>query len=90
MHQEAFDKRVGLKLCRLHAVTLPVVAKGEANLIAVDTQQTVVGHGDAMGIAPEITQGLLRTAKRGLGIDNPLLAAQSSGKGVEGLWRLQC
>jgi len=64
-------------------------AKGEANLVALQVQQTMVGDGHAVGIAAQITQGLLRAAKGGLGVDHPLLLAQSSDESIEGTGRLQ-
>lgn len=89
MQEEALDKGVGLKLCHLHAVALLPVTKGEAHLIALQVKETIVGDRHAMGIAAEITQGWLGAAKRGLGVDNPLLLAQSLDEPVEGLGRLQ-
>lgn len=89
MPQEALDKGGGLKLGHLDAIALLTVAQGEANLIALQVQETVVGNGHAMGIATERVQGRLRPAKRGLGVDDPLLLAQSLDEGVKGRLRLK-
>jgi hypothetical protein len=59
MQQKALDKSVSLKLRYLQAVALLTVAKGESNLIPLQVEQTVVGNRHTMGIATQITQGLL-------------------------------
>lgn len=89
MQQETLDPGVGIKLRNLHAIAFLTVTKGEANVIALDVEEAMVGNGHPVGLAAQITQGLLRAAKRGFSIDDPLLAAQALDEGVECLGRLQ-
>ena len=49
----------------------------------------MVGNGYPVGIAAQITQGLLRAAKRGLNVDNPLFLAQSLDEALESTGCLQ-
>jgi hypothetical protein len=64
-----YGRTVSIKLRDLQAIALLAVAKGEANLIALEVQETRAGSRHPVGIAAQITQGLLGTAKRGLGVD---------------------
>ena len=58
----------------LSSVGIVLVAEGD--VFTVEVEQAVVGDGDAMGIAAQITQHTRRVAERRLGVDNPLLMAQ--------------
>lgn len=51
MHQEALDEGVGIELRDFHTITVLSVAKGEAKLIALDVEQTMVGNRHPVGIA---------------------------------------
>jgi len=46
------------------------------DLAIFHSQQALVGNGDAMGVAAEIFQHLLRTAEGRLGIDHPFSLLQ--------------
>ena len=48
----------------------------EGDLAVLEGQQTAVGDGDAMGVAAEILQHVLRSAKGGLGVDHPFLVLE--------------
>ena len=54
MPQEALDEGVGIELCDFCTIALLPVAKGEANLIALNIQETMIGNGHAVGIAAQI------------------------------------
>jgi len=54
-----------------------IIAPAEADAIAVEGGDAVVGNGHAVGVAPEIAQDLLRPAEGRLGVDVPLLLAQA-------------
>ncbi len=49
----------------------------------------MVGDGDTVSVAPEVTDHLVRAAEGGLGIDDPVLAKQRSEKRREALWLFQ-
>ena len=70
MGQETLYEGVGRQLGYFDSVALASVAKGKVNLVAIDVKETMVGNGDAMGIAGQIAQGLLglhvRTRRRWL------------------------
>ena len=46
--------------------------------------QSVVGDGDAVGVAAEIAQRVFRSAEGRLGIDDPIVTEQRSQPGGEG------
>jgi len=52
----------------------------------LESQEAMVGDRDAMGVAGEITQHMMGTAERGLGIDDPVLTEQGAQEGAEGLF----
>jgi hypothetical protein len=65
--------------CRPHGlvpVAVPVVLPAEADPLAVDGDQAIVGDGDAVGVAPDIVEDLRRTSEGPLGIDHPLGTAR--------------
>jgi len=51
-----------------------IILPAEGDVIILEGDKTVVGDGDAMGIASQITQHMMGTAEGGLGIDDPVLA----------------
>ena len=51
---------------------VPIILISEAHLTAFDVQQAVVGDGDAMSVAADVIQHLLRSGEGPLGIDDPL------------------
>ena len=61
-------------------VAARIVPPTECNAAAIEGNETVVGDGNTVGVAPEVTNHLLRAAEGGLGIDDPVLAKQRSQK----------
>ena len=55
----------------LAAVAVGVVLVAKAHVALIDTQQTVVGDGDAMGVTAQIVEDLVGTAEGLLGVDHP-------------------
>ena len=53
------------------ALAIPIIAPAEAHLAILEGDQPRVRDGDAVGVAGEIFQNLLGSAKRRLGIDHP-------------------
>jgi hypothetical protein len=58
--------------------------EGDVSLFKGD--ESAVGDGDAVGVAAEITQRVLRSAEGWLGIDNPVMAEKGSEPCGEGSW----
>ena len=60
---------------------LPVAVRGvpppECDIAIGEGKQPVVRDGDAMRVGAKVTQNVLRTTERRLGIDDPVLAEQS-------------
>src|SRR5713226_6775251 len=91
MQQEAPDELVGIKghyaLARVVAIVLPA----KPDLAMVDAEQAVVGNRDAMSVAAEIVEYLLRATKWRLRVDHPFIllsASQVFGKCTRiGQWR---
>jgi len=80
MQQEAADKlfrRYG-HLSALLPILGPVLLVLESDLAVIHILYPVIADGDAMGVAAQIIDDLLGTAKGRLGIDDPLAAAQRS------------
>ena len=76
MLEEATDE-----LCRFQGhgspgSTLGVVLVAEADLIVVDGEQAIVGDGDAVGMAGQVLEDLLRSRKGLLGVDHPIVAVE--------------
>src|SRR5437763_14386342 len=70
---------------RLPAVGLvdALVLPPEGDGIGVGGDQSAVGDGDAMGVAREIAQDLLRPCERLLGVDHPFSPAQRCQEAFE-------
>ena len=66
-----------------------IVPPTKRDVAAIEGNETVIGDGDTMGVAPEVTDHLLGAAEGGLGIDDPVLAKQRSEKRREALWLFQ-
>jgi len=62
-----------------------IILPTKRDIAAIEGNETVVGDGDTVSVAPEVTDHLLRPAEGGLGIDDPVLAKQRSEKGREAL-----
>ena len=67
------------------AAAAPVVLPAKAHLaVVLERHQAAVGDGDAMGVAGEVGQHLLRSGEPGLGVDHPLPPPQGREVGPEG------
>src|SRR6185369_6603015 len=68
---------------RSHLVAPSIVPPTERDVVAIKRHKPVVGDGDAVGVAAEVTDDLLRPAEGGLGIHHPILTKQRSKEGGE-------
>ena len=80
MHEKPPDELTGIKGHGLSSTILPVVFPGEGHLAVFDFEETMVGDGDAMGIAPKIIEHFLRTAKGRLDVDHPFFPLADSNQ----------
>jgi hypothetical protein len=83
MQEEAADKFVGVERHGLGSMTLTPVPVGQADPSIAYIEDAVVRDGNAMGIAADIVQDVLRAGKGGLGVDHPLFGIQLGTKRCE-------
>ena len=60
-----------------------IILPAEGDLIVLESDEAMVSDGDAMGIAAEIAEDMMRATKRGFGIDDPFLAVQGAQESME-------
>ena len=66
---------------------MTVIAPAEADLAVLDSEEAVVGDGDAVGVSAEVVEDVLGTGEGPLGVDDPLglserLEVAGEGSGV--------
>jgi hypothetical protein len=88
--QEATDELIGGERHHLSLAVLTIVLPGEADLTIVEPDQTAVGDGDAVSVAPEIAEHLLGSGKRGFCEDDPVGLGQHVDPGGEVGGNSQC
>ena len=59
-------------------ISVGIIFPAESNLVMLESHEAVVGDGHAMGVAGEIAEHMMGTAKRWLGIDDPVLTEQGT------------
>jgi len=71
-----------------HSLLIPVgiILPAESNLVMLESHESMVGDGHAMGIAGEIAEHMMGTAEGGLGVDDPVLTEQGTQEGAERLF----
>jgi hypothetical protein len=84
VQQETAQELLGGERHHPLLIAICVILPAEGNLVLVEGHETVVGNSHAMGVAGEITQHMLGTAERRLGIDDPVLPEQGAQEGTEG------
>jgi len=83
MEQKATDKFVRFDGHDLAVAALAVILPAKADLPVRERDQAAVGNRNAMRVARQIGQHLLRACERGLGIDHPFRFAQRREVGPE-------
>jgi|SRR5215472_15859314 len=73
----------------LFLISMSVILPEESDLVVVKGQKAVVADGDAMGVASQISQHVVRATKRPLGVDDPFLAKKWPQECVKGLFLFQ-
>jgi hypothetical protein len=85
MQEKAAHELVGRQGHGLAAIALAAIAKVDAYLTVVNSEDAVVDDGHAMGIASEIGEHLLRSCHRLLGIDDPRLLIEGGEQLLQAL-----
>ena len=71
--QEAAQELMGGNGHDLLLAAVSVVSPTEGDAIVFEVQETMVGDGDAVGVAGQVLENVFRSAERRLGIDDPIL-----------------
>ena len=62
-----------------------IILPEKGDLVILKGEQTMVGNGDAMGVASQITEHKLRATERRFGINDPILTEEGAEEGSERL-----
>ena len=62
-----------------------IVSPAEGDAIVLEGHETMVGNGDAMGVAGQVVENLFGTAEGWLGVDDPVLLAKLREQVAEGV-----
>ena len=84
MKQEATQELLGRQGHHSFLIAMGVVLPAESDLVVLEGDEAMVGDGHAMGVAAEIAEHVVGTAKRRFGIDDPVLTEQGAQKSAEG------
>jgi hypothetical protein len=83
VEKEPADELVGGEGHGSGSRMIPVVLVAERDAAVVEGDESVVGDGDAVGIAAEVLEDALRPAEGRLGVDHPVVATATSDEGGE-------
>ena len=72
MQEKAPEELDGVECHRTLPIAPLVILPAEGHLAVVTGQQPPIGDGDAMRVAGEVAEHLLRSGQGGLGVDDPL------------------
>src|SRR2546425_4013252 len=70
-------------------VAVSVILPAEDDLTISQLDEAMVGNGDPVGVARQVMEHMLRSTKRRLGVDHPILAEQLAKESAESLFSLQ-
>ena len=84
MQQEAAQKFGCVERHHSLVISVGIIFPAEGDLIVGEGNEAMVGDGDAMGVASEIAEEMMRTAEGGFGIDDPWLTEQGAQESGEG------
>jgi len=63
-----------------------IILPAKRDSIILEGDESMVGDRDAMGIARQVVQNMLRTAERRLGVHDPVLSEKLPEKTTETAW----
>src|SRR6266852_3124304 len=78
MQQEATEELVCVQAHQLPLVAVCGVAPTEIDVVIAQCNESVVGDCDAMLVCAEIAQDVLGASERTLGVNDPVVAVESS------------
>ena len=81
--QESVKELDGRKSHRARGIITFPILPPERDLAVVETDEPMVGDGDAVGVARQIVEDMFRPAKGTLRVDDPIDMVQRSDKGAE-------
>jgi hypothetical protein len=81
--QKATDELNRIEAHDLAAVVVSGVVPLKTHLPVVQVQEPTIGEGNAMSVACQVLEHIVRTSERCLGIDDPFLMAQRGEQCVE-------
>jgi hypothetical protein len=80
VHEESPNELCGGNRHQPLFVAVRVISPAECDVITIECNQPVIGDRDAVRIATEIANNLLRSSECGLRVHNPMLPEQGSKK----------
>ena len=83
MKKEAADELARVETHHLALVAVSVVAPSEANMLAIEVDESMIGDGGLVSVAPEVGDYIGCPGKRSFGVDDPVIRLQ------RGLQRLE-
>ena len=83
MEEEAAQELGGVERHDAQLAAVGIVLPSEGDALAIEAKQAVIGDGDAMGVAAQITQHLRGPAQGLLGIDHPVLSMRCAQQPCE-------
>jgi hypothetical protein len=84
MKQEAAQEFLRRKGHHSLVISVGIIFPAKGDLVVFEGDQAMVGDGDAMGVAAEITEDVMGTAERWFGIHHPVLTEQGTQESAEG------
>ena len=87
VNEKATDELLSRERHGLAPAPISIVPPTELNLPIVEIEQSVVGDGDAMGVARDVPENIFRSGKGRFGVDHPLGLAGGSKVAQEGASR---
>jgi hypothetical protein len=88
MQEEAVNKFVRAQGHNFFPIVIATVAVRESDVTAGDIEDSMVGDGDAVGVAPEIIENDFRSGEGRFGVDDPIHFVERSDKRLKrvGVW----
>ena len=83
VQQKASQELLDRKRHQLLFASVGIVFPAKGDLAIRKRNQSVVGYGNTMRIARQVIQNMVRSTKRRLGVDNPLLLMERPQKRLE-------
>jgi hypothetical protein len=80
MEQEPSDELIGIQRHDLVPVAVGVITPEEGNLAVLKREDTVITDGNPVGISAEVLKNSLSVLERGLAVDDPFFAVETSQK----------